>query len=388
MRGYEIKLYPNKNQAIQIEREISCSRFIYNKMLEISQKKYHRTGKGLSGYDMQKYLPKLKKQFPWLKEVTAQQLQITCHNLADSYNRFFKGLSRYPKFKKKSFRGSYKVITGTSLLDNKIKIPKLGLVRFRGGDRPLGVVKSITIKKKAGGYYASVLINTQEEKKEQLPLNSILGIDLGIKDYLTCSDGTSVNNPKHLRKLEKILKARQRKVSSSLKGSKKRNQRRKILARTHEKIANQRKDFTHKVSRLLVDKCENQAFALEDLNIKGMLKNHKLAKSISDASWGMFQTFLNYKAVSSGKQVFKVDRFYPSSKTCSNCGIVNNSLTLSDRAWTCKSCDTNHDRDLNAAINISKEAWRNCASGGLISPEFLAIKTKAEPVKLKKSIYI
>lgn len=388
MRGYEIKLYPNKTQAQQIEREISCSRFIYNKMIEISQKKYHRTGKSLSGYDMQSYLPKLKKQFPWLKDVTAQQLQITCHNLADAYNRFFKKIAKYPKFKKKSYRGSYKVVSNARLLDTKIKLPKLGLVRYRGGTVPRGVLKSVTIKKKASGYYASVLFDTKESIKEPNPFSSITGIDLGIKDYLICSNGDFVKNPKHLRTSEKRLEERQKRLSKSLKGSKKRNQRRKVLARTHEKIANQRKDFTHKVSRLLVDKCENQAFALEDLNIRGMVKNHKLAKSISDASWGMFKTFLNYKATSSGKQVFTVDRFYPSSKTCSSCGIVNDSLVLSDREWTCKSCNTVHDRDLNAAINISKEAWRNCASGGVVSPEVLATKLKATPTKLIKSFQI
>jgi len=389
MRGYSVKLYLNKKQTEQVDKEIGCSRFIYNKMIEINQKKYNRTGKGLSGYDMQSYLPKLKKQFPWLKEVTAQQLQITCHNLAYAYNRFFKKLSKYPNFKKKSYRGSYKVVNTVSLQGNKLKLPKLGYVRYRGGDRPEGTVKSVTVKRSASGrYYASILIQTKEQDLPEQEFNSITGIDLGLKDFLITSTGLKADNPKHLRHSEKKLKLRQKRYSNTLKGSKNRNKRRIILARTHEKIANQRKDFTHKVSKLLVADSDNQAFALEDLNIKGMVKNHKIAKSVSDASWGMFKTFLNYKAKQSGKQVFTVDRFYPSSKTCSACGIVNNKLQLSDREWTCNSCNAQHDRDLNAAINISNEAWRNCASGGVVSPEFLVTKLKATPTKLIKSLKI
>lgn len=389
MRGFEVKLYPNKSQIEQLNKEFNCSRFIYNKMIEISQKKYHRTGKSLSGYDMQSYLPKLKKEFVWLKEPSAQQLQITCHNLAEAYNRFFKKLSKYPSFKKRSSKASYAVVTGVTLLDTHIKLPKLGLVRYRGGDKPLGEIKRVTVKKSASGrFYASVLFDTKETPQESKPFSTITGIDLGIKDYLICSNGDFIKNPKHLRVSEKKLKERQRRLSKSLKGSKKRNQRRIILARTHEKIAFQRKDFTHKVSKILTSKCENQAFALEDLNINGMIKNHNLAKSIADCSWGMFKTFLNYKAASLGKQVFTVDRFYPSSKTCSSCGIVNNMLTLDQRSWNCPHCGSVHDRDLNAAINISKEAWRNYASGGAISPETLERVVQAAPAKLKKSLYI
>jgi putative transposase len=385
MRGYSVKLYLNKKQTEQVDKEIGCSRFIYNKMIEINQKKYNRTGKGLSGYDMQSYLPKLKKQYPWLKEVTAQQLQITCHNLADAYNRFYKKLSNYPNFKKKSYQGSYKVVNGVSLEGNKLRLPKLGYIRYRGGDCPEGTVKSVTVKRSASGrYYASILIQTKEQDLPEQEFNSITGIDLGLKDFLITSTGHKVDNPKHLRHSEKKLKLRQKRHSNTLKGSKNRNKRRIILARAYEKIANQRKDFTHKVTKLLVADSDNQAFALEDLNIKGMVKNHKLAKSVSDASWGMFKTFLNYKAKHSGKQVFTVDRYYPSSKTCSACGIVNNNLQLSDREWTCNSCNAQHDRDLNAAINIRNEAWRNCASGGVVSPEVLVTKLKQTPTKLIK----
>lgn len=389
MRGFEVKLYPNKSQIEQLNKEFNCSRFIYNKMIEISQKKYHRTGKSLSGYDMQSYLPKLKKQFTWLKEPSAQQLQITCHNLAEAYNRFFNKVSKYPSFKNKASKASYTVVTGVELLDSHIKLPKLGLVRYRGGDKPSGNIKRVTVKKSASGrFYASVLFDTKEVYQEPKPFNSITGIDLGINDYLVCSNGDFVKNPKHLRVSEKKLKERQVKLSKSLKGSKKRKQKRIILARTHEKIAFQRKDFTHKVSKILTSKCENQAFALEDLNIKGMVKNHSLAKSISDCSWGMFKTFLSYKAASLGKQVFKVDRFFPSSKTCSSCGIVNNRLSLDQRSWECPHCGASHDRDLNAAINISKEAWRNCASGGAVSPETLERAFQAAPVKLKKLLHL
>lgn len=358
MKGYLIKLYPNKTQQKQIEQNLGCARWVYNEMIKINQKKYHRTGKGLSGYDMQSYLPKLKKQYPWLKEAYSQSLQISCHNLADAYGKFFRKQGGYPTFKKKNSKQSFSCITGTELLDNKIKLPKIGFLTFRGGNKPDGVAKTFTISKDSTGYYASILFK-EEKTIQQEEVKSLVGIDVGIKDFAVCSNGITIANLKHLKQQKKKLKTLQQKLARQTKGSKKRQQNKIAIARLHKKIANQRKDYAHKNSRLIVNSLKShESIAVEDLNIKGMMKNHKLAENIADCGWSQFVNFLKYKTQDVGKQVIGCDRFFPSSKTCSSCGIVNNNLTLKDREWTCNECGVSHNRDFNASVNISLEGLR------------------------------
>lgn len=343
-------------------KHFGCCRWVYNEMIRINQKKYHRTGKGLSGYDMQSYLPKLKKQYPWLAEVNSQSLQIVCHNLADAYNRFFKGLGRYPTFKKHDKGASFTCITNSRIGAHHLRLPKLGMIRFRGGDCPEGKIRRFTISEKAGKYYASVLIDVEAIPVPMRDPESILGIDLGIVDVVVTSLGEVFPAPRLLKASKGKLREANKKVSRCQRGSNRRIKARLSLSRLHEKVSNQRKDFNHKLSRMLVSKDENQAFAVEDLNIKGMMSNHRLAFHIADSGWSQFLMFLRYKAAVVGKQVLEVGRFYPSSKTCSACGSVQQSLPLSIREWKCSGCGSVHQRDVNAAINIALEAARNSVS--------------------------
>lgn len=376
MKAFLIKIYPNKKQQKALDANFDACRFVYNKMIEISQKKYHRTGKSLSGYDMQSYLPKLKKQFSFLKQSNAQSLQIVCHNLAEAYGKFFRKRAGYPNFKKKKIRQSFSCITDCQLLEKQIKLPKIGLVKFKGGAKPEGKTKTFTISKDATGYYVSILFDNGKQQIVPQGIESVLGLDLGIKDFAVLSNGSRIKNKKLLTGSERVLKKWQKALSRRVKGSKKREQAKLMIGRIHKKIANQRLDFAHKVSRQIVNSCDNQtAIAVESLAISNMMKNRKLAKSIADCGWGQFGTFLKYKSADVGKQVIEIGRFYPSSKTCSSCGVVNGDLKLSDRNWKCGDCGSEHDRDLNAAINIAMEgarihkADRMFAGGGEISLE-------------------
>ncbi len=370
-RAYYIQLYPNEKQAELLDKHFGCARWVYNKMIEINQKKYHRTGKSVSGYEMQAYLPKLKKQYPWLKEVNASAMQIVCHNLADAYGKFFKKQRGYPKFKKKSDCGSFSCFDDAALFDKHIKLPKLGLVRYRGGDAPEGVSKKFTISKFANKYYAAIAIETVDNELPMQRPSNILGIDLGIKDMIVTSTKDVYPPSQFTKKYQVKLRTAQKILSRRKKESKRREAARLSVARIHQKIRNSRKDFNHKLSRILVSEAENQSFAVENLNVKGMMANHKLAKSIADAGWYQFLTFLNYKAAAVGKPVLEVGRYFPSSKTCSACGIVKESLKLSEREWICGSCGISHQRDVNAAINIALEAARNAAHGNDVIPSVL-----------------
>lgn len=372
MKAYLVKIYPNKTQQKALDANFGCARFVYNKMIEIHQKKYKRTGKSLSGYDMQSYLPKIKKQYPFLKEADSQSLQIVCHNLADAYKRFFRKQSGYPRFKKRKNGQSFACFNGCHLKENKLKLPKIKLIKFRGGDKPEGKTKTFAVSKDSTGYYVSIFLNNPAKEVISENINNLLGIDLGLKDLIIISSGKKIKNNKFTKKHERNLRKWQKTLSRRKIGSKKRAQAKIMVGRIHKKISNQRKDFAHKISRQIVNSCDNQtAIAVEDLNVKGMVKNRKLAKSISDAGWYQFKTFLKYKAADVGKQVIEVDRFYPSSKTCSSCGVVNGDLKLSDRNWICSSCKTEHDRDLNASLNIALEAARNVAGGDVLRLERL-----------------
>jgi len=316
----------------------------------------------LSYFDLTKQLPDLKKECAWLKEINSQSLQAPIRNLDNAFTRFFKCQGNFPRYKSKwKGKQSFHVPQKVKVEDDKLLIPKFRKEGIKIKlHRPLdGTIKSATISRTpTGKYFVSIFCETGTEclPKKKVEKEAILGVDLGIKHFLITSDGEVVGNPKYLRKAESKLKYVQRKYSK-YKGTRTKHK----LAKLHEKVANQRRDFLHKQSSKLVK--ENHSIAIEDLNVKGMLKNHCLAKSISDVGWSMFTTMLKYKCEWYGVNLLKIGRFEPSSKTCSNCGKVNKELTLKDREWTCKGCETTHDRDINAAINIKNFALINHVSG-------------------------
>jgi len=357
LRAYKYKISPTAPQAELINKHIGCARFVYNNALAFKQTEYAKDKTNHSLFALHKRLTNLKNEYEWLKEVNSQSLQQSITNLDKAYTAFFKAQNDFPKFKKKG-RGkqSFNIPQSVRLDGDRIFIPK-----FKKGikvilHRPIkGDIKQATISRTpTGKYFVSILCETGEVEKQSQPIKeeTTVGLDLGIKSYIVSSNGEEYDNPKYLRKAQDKLKYNQRQYSKN-KGKRRKHK----VALLHEKVANQRNDFLHKVSTELIR--ENQSIALEDLNIKGMVKNHRLAGSISDASWGMFVTMLEYKAKWSGVNILRIGRFEPSSKTCSGCGYINKELTLKDREWSCPECGSVLDRDLNASINIKNFALNN-----------------------------
>lgn len=356
LKAFKYRLIPTKEQSTLLNKHIGASRFVYNLALETKQTAYAGYKVNLNCFDLIKQLPELKKECEWLKEINSQSLQQPIRNLDNAFTRFFKGQGNFPKFKKKSNRGSFNIPQNVSLENSKLIIPK-----FRGGidivlHRPTkGTIRQATISiTPTGKYFVSILCETGEKNKSKAKIeeNTTVGIDLGIKSFLVTSDGEEIENPKYLRKAQSKLKYVQRKYSK-YKGKRTK----KKLAKLHEKVANRRKDFLHKVSTKLIR--ENQTIALETLSVSNMVKNHKLAQSISDCGWSMFVDMLEYKAEWYGKNILRIGRFEPSSKLCSCCGGINKELQLKDREWTCSNCNTLLDRDVNASINIKNFALKN-----------------------------
>ena len=357
LKAFKYRLNPTGIQAELINKHIGCARFVYNNALAFKQSEYAKDKTNHSWYSLVKRLPDLKKENEWLKEVNSQSLQQSIINMNTAFENFFKGRADFPKFKKKGKgKQSFNIPQSIKIDNDKLIIPK-----FKNGidiilHRAIkGEVKQATIiRTPTGKYFVSILCETGEVEKQPKLVNenTTVGIDLGIKSFLVSSNGKEYNNPKYLKKTIGRLKYQQRQLSKH-----KSNKRKHRVAILHEKVANQRKDFLHKVSTELIR--ENQSIALESLNISGMLKNHCLAGSISDASWGMFVEMLEYKARWNGVNILRIGRFEPSSKTCSECGYINKKLTLKDREWSCPECDSVLNRDLNASINIKNFALKD-----------------------------
>lgn len=362
IKAYKYRIYPTKEQSILLDRHIGACRFIYNLALETKQIAYAGHKVNLSCFELCNQLPELKKELHWLKDINAQSLQQAINNLDTAYTNFFKGHAKFPKYKsKKTSNQSFIVPQSFRIQDGFLFLPKfkkqgIKIVLHREYS---GKEKRVTISKtKTGKYFASILVETNsvKVKPKKITEQNTVGIDLGIKDFVITSDGEVFENPKYLKNSLNKLKYLQRKYSK-YKGKRTLHKLRKL----YEQITNQRKDYLHKVSSELVR--ENQTIAMETLNVSGMMKNHKLAQSISDVSWSMFTSMLEYKAEWNGVNIIKIGRFEPSSKTCSCCGNINKELTLKDREWTCSKCNTQHDRDVNAANNIKTFALRNYVSG-------------------------
>ena len=364
LKAYKFLIKPNKEQVNMFEKHIGCVRFVYNWGLDQKTKTYQETGETITSHKLITTLPELKEENPWLREINSQCIQMALRNLDNAYTRFFREKKGFPKFKSKyNPKQSFQCPQSCSVDFEKgtLNLPKIKNIKTVFHRRFEGEIKTVTISKVASGkYYVSILVEDGKElpTKSKLDRNNALGIDMGLKDFVVTSDGDKIDNPRYLRKSEEQLIRRQRKLSKKNKGSNNRNKQRKKVAKLHEKIANQRKDFLHKISNQIVHK-NHGTICVEDLCVKGMVRNHKLAKSISDVGWGMFYSFLKYKSEWYGKNFLDIGQFEPSSKMCSNCGNIKSDLKLSDREWTCSKCKNKHDRDINASINIRNMSFTN-----------------------------
>ena len=357
LKAYKYRIYPNSGQRTQIAKTFGCCRFVYNRTLEYRKELYEKEKKSMSKTDCNNYCNReLKSQYEWLREVDKFALTNAIYNMDSAYQKFFREHAGYPKFKRKhdshrSYTTNY--TNGNIAVDfenGKVKLPKLKEVKAKLHREFRGQIKSATVSQAPSGkYYVSILVET--EHKELAHTKDRIGIDLGIKDLCITSDGKIYENQKTIRKYERQLAKLQRQLSHKEKGSKNYYKTKKKIALCHEKIRNTRKDHLHKVSHEIIS--ENQVVVSENLQIKNMVKNHHLAKAISDVSWYELTRQLEYKAKWNGRKYIKIDTFYASSQLCSSCGYKNVEVkNLSVRKWVCPQCGAIHDRDINAAKNI------------------------------------
>ncbi len=356
LQAYKYRMYPSREQGTLLMKQIHACRFVYNHSLEQKIRAYEQEGRKLSCFDLNNHLPALKEEHPWLKDVNSQSLQSTNKNLDNAFTRFFREKKGFPRFKsKKNPVQSFQVPQHyrVNFEHGRIKLPKIGEIKTIFHRFFTGKVKYATVSvTSTGKWFISILVDDGNPEPEPSLISpcTTIGIDVGLTDFATFSTGEKVANPRHLESSVQRLKVMQRRVSRKVKGSKNRQKAIQKLARCHEKVAHQRNDFLHKLSNQIVS--ENQAIAVESLNVAGMQKNHNLARSISDVSWSTFFTMPEYKCRQYGKTLLTIGRFDPSSKICSKCGYLKRDLSLSEREWICPDCDTHHDRDINAAINI------------------------------------
>lgn len=367
LKAYKYRLYPTKHQEELLSKHFGAIRLIYNLGLQVKVEAYGGYKINLSYNDLAGQLTDLKKEFTWLSEVNSQSLQSSLKNLDAAYKNFFKKIGNFPKFKNKYARQSFQCPQNVRVEDNLIWLPK-----FREGIPIVlhrefsGSIKTVTISKTpTGKYFASILVDNKKEAPARATISKAtsIGIDLGIKSFAILSDGNEVSNPKYLRSSIDRLKILQQRASRKKKGSNNRKRANKKVAILHEYITNQRKNFLHKLSSEITNRFDT--ICIEDLAVSNMIKNHKLALSITDASWSEFARMLEYKSSWKGKNLIKIGRWEPSSKLCSECGNNKISLLLTERSWICENCGITHNRDINAAKNILEIGLRKHSGQGL-----------------------
>ena len=362
MKAIKVKIYPKDKQKVLIEKHFGCCRFVYNLGLEKKTKAYTEKKESLSVYQIQKDVPKLKEEKPWIGEVNAQSLQQSLVDLESAFSHFFKKNNDYPQFKSKyNSKQSFRVPQSFQIARDKkaIKLPKLKWIKFRDKfNVPKDVeFRNITISREGNEYFASICYDDKIPKPETKPItsNETLGIDLGIKKLAIFSNGDKIDNPKHFNKYEhKLAKEQQRFSKITNKELKSYKKQKEKVRKIHQKIRNTRKDFLHKLTTGLVKNQDYTSYAMEDLAVKEMEQENftPMSKAIGDAGWRMLRDMMKYKCEDRGKNLLVIGRFEPSSKTCSVCGSIYRELERDEEDWTCAKCNTYHDRDVNAAINI------------------------------------
>lgn len=376
---YKYRIYPNAYQSMMIDKTISYCRLVYNLALETKLYAYKSHGKNISSIDLCYQLAEMKKEFSWLNEVDSQALQASIKKIDKAFIGFFRG-GGFPKFKNKRSKESFQSPNNTRKINwnsSTLTIPKIKNIPIVLSRKFDGKIKTITISKTTTGkYFASVLVEIKKIEISKPPIHhgTTIGIDVGIKSFVVSSDGRSFEANRKLKNNLQRLKCLSKRVSKKNKGSNNRRKAIKCLAILNEKITNQRTDYIHKVTHALTHDSQVDSIVIEDLNVAGMLKNRKLSQAISDVSFGEFFRQLEYKCNWYGKNLIKIGRFEPSSKTCSECQIINDALTLANREWVCANCGTLHDRDFNAAKNIRNMGLKQYSRRG----------TPVEPVELRR----
>lgn len=382
-KAYKYRIYPTVEQEEILAQHFGNCRWYWNYALNLCENTYRETGKGLSRNAIQSLLPKLKQEYEWLGLCYSQCLQVVALNLSTAYKNFFDKRAGYPRYKSKHGKQSISYPQKVKVEDDYIKFPgKVGKVYCRFTRSFEGKIKTTTISRTPSGqYFASIVVDDGKDLPLQSSTGRAIGIDVGITDIAVTSDGGKFSNPRWMSKHENNKVRKKRKLARKEIGSNRTQCARKLVAKIHQHIANCRADFLHKLSRRIVD--ENQVIVVENLNVKAMTKNRKLSKAISQVGWGMLCTMLKYKAEWAGKVYLEIDRFFPSSKTCSHCYHKVAELPLNVRAWDCPSCGTSHDRDINASINIRDEGLRILSVGGIDT----AHGGKVKPARLAETVF-
>lgn len=401
LKAVKIRIYPSEEQATYIAGLLGTCRFVYNNLLAYRIEEYNTNKKSISFGEMGKRIVALKSEFEWIKKSHSKVLQQSAVNLDAAYKSFFKNGAGFPRFKSKhdtrqSCRFPADAFSG--IKGNRVSIikPLKGMLFAcskrdeRYLNRNQNSIRSATLSRTTTGkYFLSILVYGDFISKQVVSKNDLVGIDIGIKDFIVCSDGKRFANLKLIRSNEKRLSRLQRNMSKKQKGGKNREKARLLLARAHEKLNNKKENYLHSVVNQLLD--ENQVVVMEDLNVSGMMANHKLARSIQELSLYRFRSMLEYKAAWRGRDLLVVDRWFPSSKLCSECGEKNDGLMLSEREWVCHECGVVHDRDLNAARNIAQEGKKllSIKQIGLSSPELKPVERPTlDAVKQEKNVYV